>query len=112
MTSTTLETVERIFWICNTSKTPVRRFSSACSKIGWLSRSANEPDLHYLESALNEQKHGILMGQLAAFHDRENNPARASEIRKHESMHFDERDCYLASFERAVKRAVRNLTEA
>lgn len=111
MTSTTLERVERIFWICNTSKRPVARFASACSKVGWLARSS-EPDLHYLESALNEQKHGTLLSELAKHHDGGKAPARAAELRAAASKHFADRDVDLASFKRAVKRAVRNLTEA
>lgn len=114
MTSTTLDRVERIFWICNTSKTPVRRLSSACSKVGWLARHDEDPTkprrgiLHYLESALNEQKHGTLLSELAKNHDGGKAPERASELRNAASRHFNDRDRDLASFERAVKRAVRN----
>ena len=112
MTST-LDRVERIFWICNTSKRPVARLSSACSKVGWLARSS-EPELHYLESALNEQKHGTLLSELAKRHDGGKALARAAELRAAASKHFNDRDIDLASFERAVKvkRAVRNLTGA
>lgn len=99
------ETVEHIFWLCNTSKSPVKRLASACSKVGWLARSANEPDLHYLESALNEQKHGTLLGELAKWHDGPDATVRASQLRAKASRHFEARDRDLAGFKRAIARA-------
>lgn len=98
------ETVERIFWLCNTSKHPVARCASACSKVGWLARSA-DADMHYLESALNEQKHGVLLSELAKRHDGGKNPERATALRDESSRHFGARDRDLAAFKRAVARA-------
>lgn len=53
--------------------------------------SAERADLHYLESALNEQKHGLL--------------AQACDRPTEAAKHFNACDRDLASFERAVKRA-------
>lgn len=82
------ERVERLFWTCNLTKNPVLTFSRACSKVGYLARTKDRHVLHSLESALNEQKHGILADRFGQ--------------RERASRHYAVRDLELAAFHRAV----------
>ena len=52
--------VQSLFRHCAESQNPVLAFSKACSKIGYLARDGVRSELHYLEAALNEQKHAII----------------------------------------------------
>lgn len=56
--------VESLFRHCESSKNPVLAYSRACSKVGYLARDGVRSELHYLESALNERKHGLAMERL------------------------------------------------
>jgi hypothetical protein len=84
--------VESLFRHCSANENPPLAFSQACSKIGYLARDGVRTDLHHLESALNEQKHALLLQRIG-------NTVKASE-------HAKERDRHLRSFGTAVRRSL------
>jgi hypothetical protein len=84
--------VASLFRHCSDNENPPLAFSRACSKIGYLARDGVRSDFHHLESALNEQKHALLMQRIG-------NTVKASE-------HAQERDQHLRSFGTAVRRSL------
>jgi hypothetical protein len=84
-----MRSVESLFRHCDRADNPVLAHSRACSKVGYLARDGVRSELHYLESALNERKHALIM-------ERCGKPEKAKE---------HNRDCGrdLRSFQRAVR---------
>lgn len=84
-----MHSVESLFRRCDQADNPALAYSRACSKVGYLARDGVRSELHYLESALNERKHALVM-------ERCGQPEKAKE---------HHRDCGrdLRSFQRAVR---------
>ena len=82
-------TVESLFRRCESSKNPILAYSRACSKVGYLARDGVRSELRYLESALNERKHALVM-------ERCGHPEKAKE--HHRTCGQD-----LRSFQRAIR---------